>query len=313
MLPPQLSTDLTSLNETQDRPAVVVDMTIGADGTLGACDVYRALVRNQAKLTYDAVGAWLERKVRRRRPWRRCPASTNRSGSRIASPGCCGRGGRRKERSTSIGRRSSPCSRTARWQNCEPKTPNRARDLIESFMVAANGVAARFLSAHKLPSVRRVVRTPERWSRIVDLARVYGHRAAGGAGRCRARAVPEGATGRCAGGFSDLSLSVIKLLGRGEYVAEGAGQQPSIHFALAVTNYTHSTAPNRRFPDLVTQRMLKAAIDGHARHTRSPSSRRSRSIARSRKMPRTRSSGWSERRPRRCGLAAASGKSSTAW
>jgi exoribonuclease R len=126
--------------------------------------------------------------------------------------------------------------------------------------VAANGVTARFLSSHNFPSVRRVVRSPDRWPRIVELARQHGADlpaapdapALEGFLKAQRAAAPDD--------FSDLSLSVIKLLGRGEYVAEGA-DQTSRHFALAVSNYTHATAPNRRFPDLVTQRMLKAAIE----------------------------------------------------
>jgi exoribonuclease-2 len=140
--------------------------------------------------------------------------------------------------------------------------PNRARKMIESFMIAANGVTARFLSSHGLPSVRRVVRAPERWPRIVELAGRYGAilppepdaPALQAFLRARRTAAP--------GEFADLSLSVIKLLGRGEYVAEAPGDQTTRHFALAVSNYTHSTAPNRRFPDLITQRMLKTAVNG---------------------------------------------------
>ena len=139
--------------------------------------------------------------------------------------------------------------------------PNRARDMIENFMVAANGVTAKFLSSHGFASIRRVVRSPERWSRIVDLARQHGTtlpdapdaRALEAFLRARRAAAPAD--------FADLSLSVIKLLGRGEYVAEAPADQSSLHFALAVSNYTHSTAPNRRFPDLVTQRLVKAALD----------------------------------------------------
>jgi exoribonuclease-2 len=140
--------------------------------------------------------------------------------------------------------------------------PNRARDLIESFMVTANGVTARFLSSRGCPSIRRVVRSPERWDRIVEIAQRYGTRlpaepdarALESFLSAQRRAVPDQ--------FADLSLSVIKLLGRGEYVAEGAGEAADGHFALAVSNYTHSTAPNRRYPDLVTQRMVKSAVAG---------------------------------------------------
>jgi exoribonuclease-2 len=139
--------------------------------------------------------------------------------------------------------------------------PNRAKELIENFMVAANGVTARFLSSRGFASIRRVVKSPERWSRIVDLAHQHGYELPS---EPDARALQQFLKARRSAGpetFADVSLTVIKLLGRGEYVAERPGDT-SAHFALAVGNYTHSTAPNRRFPDLVTQRLLKAAIAG---------------------------------------------------
>jgi exoribonuclease-2 len=141
------------------------------------------------------------------------------------------------------------------------ETPNRAKEIIENFMVTANGATARFLSARGLPSVRRVVKTPERWPRIVDLASTRGGRLPAHPDARALQAFLKAQRAADPEDFGDLSLSVIKLLGRGEYVAEAAGQ-PSAHFALAVGNYTHSTAPNRRFPDLITQRLLKAAIAG---------------------------------------------------
>jgi exoribonuclease-2 len=140
--------------------------------------------------------------------------------------------------------------------------PNRARDLIESFMVAANGVTARFLSGRGYPSIRRVVRSPERWPRIADLAREHGVSLPDSPDAKALEAFLTAARAHQPDDFADLSLSVIKLLGRGEYVAEAPSGPADGHFALAVTNYTHSTAPNRRFPDLVTQRLIKAALAG---------------------------------------------------
>jgi VacB/RNase II family 3'-5' exoribonuclease len=261
MLPPQLSTDLTSLNEGQDRAAVVVDMAIDRTGALVSSDVYHALVRNHAKLTYDAIGAWLDQRGER-------PAAVSairglddqiRLQDRLAG---LLRARRQQEGALDFDRTElKPVLSDGEVAELRTEQPNRARDLIESFMVAANGVTARFLSSHNFPSVRRVVRSPDRWPRIVELARQHGADlpstpdapALEGFLKTQRAAAPDD--------FSDLSLSVIKLLGRGEYVAEGPGDQTSRHFALAVSNYTHATAPNRRFPDLVTQRMLKAAIE----------------------------------------------------
>jgi exoribonuclease-2 len=262
MLPPQLSTDLTSLNEGQDRVAVVVDMTIGGgDGVLAASDVYPAIVRNHAKLTYGGVGAWLEGSGPIPAAMGAVPGLDEqvRRQDRLAGQL---RARRRQEGALDFDRTEvRPVLMDGKVAELRTEEPNRARDLIESFMVAANGVTARFLSSHNFPSLRRVVRSPDRWPRIVELAGQHGTAlpAAPDAPALesflRARRVAAPAE------FGDLSLAIIKLLGRGEYVAEGPTGQATGHFALAVSNYTHSTAPNRRFPDLITQRMLKAAID----------------------------------------------------
>ena len=261
MLPPQLSTDLTSLNADQDRAAIVVDMTIGDDGAVAASDVYRALVRNHAKLTYDGVGAWLEHSGPMPQALAAVPGLEEQVRLQDRLAGLL-RTRRQQEGALEFDRSEmKPVLADGMVTELRTEEPNRARDLIENFMVAANGVTARFLSSHGFPSLRRVVRSPERWPRIVDLAQQHGvtlppepdAHALEAFLRARRAAAPAD--------FGDLSLSVIKLLGRGEYVAEGPADQSSRHFALAVSNYTHSTAPNRRFPDLVTQRMLKAAID----------------------------------------------------
>ena len=261
MLPPQLSTDLTSLNEGQDRVAVVVDMTIGGDGALVGSDVYPAIVRNHAKLTYNGVGAWLDGTG----PIPDAMGAVQgldeqvRQQDRLAG---LLRERRRQDGALDFDRTEvKPVLTDGKVAELRTEEPNRARDLIESFMVAANGVTARFLSSRNLPSLRRVVRSPDRWPRIVELAGQYGTAlpAAPDAPAlesfllARRVAAPDD--------FGDVSLAIIKLLGRGEYVAEGPNGPSSGHFALAVSNYTHSTAPNRRFPDLITQRMLKAAID----------------------------------------------------
>ena len=261
MLPPELSTDRTSLNEDADRDAIVVDMTVGGDGAAEAFDVYRARVRNHAKLTYDAVAAWLDGGP--------APAAFDSDPAlgaqltlqdRLAS---LLRARRQEEGALDFDRRElKPIVANGEVTDLRTEEPNRARDLIESFMVAANGITARFLASRGYPSIRRVVRSPDRWPRLVELAAQYGgHLPA----QPDARALEAFLQAQRAAGpeeFADLSLSVIKLLGRGEYVAEAAGGSSEGHFALAVANYTHSTAPNRRFPDLVTQRLLKAALAG---------------------------------------------------
>ena len=261
MLPAELSTDLTSLNQDVDRAAVVVDMTVGADGALTASDVYRAIVRNRAKLTYDGVAAWLDGQGPAPEALAHVPGLEAQVRLQDKLAGLM-RAQRQREGALDFDRTElKPVMQDGSVAELRTDEPNRARDMIESFMVAANGVTARFLSSNGLPSIRRVVRAPDRWARIVELAGRYGTslppepdaRALEAFLRAQRTATPEE--------FSDLSLAVIKLLGRGEYVAEASTDQSTGHFALAVSNYTHSTAPNRRFPDLITQRMLKAAVD----------------------------------------------------
>ena len=140
---------------------------------------------------------------------------------------------------------------------------NRAKDIIEDLMIAANGVTARFLTAKGLPSFRRVVRTPERWDRIRELASDHGQTLSEEPDAKALEAFLTQAQAADPLRFPDLSLAIIKLLGSGEYVLEVPGGGPSGHFGLAVQDYSHSTAPNRRYPDLITQRLLKAAIAGH--------------------------------------------------
>jgi VacB/RNase II family 3'-5' exoribonuclease len=261
MLPPELSTDRTSLNEDADRAAIVVDMTVGDDGELQDADVYCARVRNRAKLTYDGVARWLDGAGPPPAPMAEGPEMAEQVRLQDALAARL-RARRQREGALDFDRTEvKPIVRDGVVTELRTVEPNRARDLIESFMVTANGVTARFLSSRGCPSIRRVVRSPERWGRIVDIARRYG---ATLPGEPDAQALEEFLkTQRVAvpDQFADLSLSIIKLLGRGEYVAERAGAESGDgHFALAVSNYTHSTAPNRRYPDLVTQRLVKAAV-----------------------------------------------------
>ncbi len=259
MLPLELSTDRTSLNEGEDRTAIVIDMVVDDDGRLLDSDVYRGLVHNHARLTYPAVASWLDGESA-------APAALThvdgldaqiRRQDRIATA----LQARRDEEGALDFDRTElrPVVDDKGVRELRTERPNRAKEVIENFMVAANGVTARFLAARGLSSIRRVVRSPERWPRIVELAARHG---ASLPAEPDARALQQFLKQQRAAApedFPDLSLSMIKLLGRGEYVAERAGEA-SAHFALAVASYTHSTAPNRRYPDLVTQRLLKAAI-----------------------------------------------------
>lgn len=262
MLPPELSTDRTSLNEREDRAALVVDMAVDDDGGVINGDVYLALVRNHARLTYNAVAAWLDG---------RGPAPDALGGNReltaqvklqdrIASHL---RARRVEQGALDFDRREvKPVMSDGAVTELRAEEPNRARDLIESFMVAANTATAQFLSSRRYPSIRRVVRSPERWPRIVDLATQFGTTLPSEPDAKALESFLKAQRAARPDDFADLSLSVIKLLGRGEYVAESPTGPSDGHFALAVSNYTHSTAPNRRFTDLVTQRLIKAALSG---------------------------------------------------
>jgi exoribonuclease R len=148
-------------------------------------------------------------------------------------------------------------------RDLQPQLPNRAKALIENLMVAANGVTARFLDTHNFPSLRRVVKSPERWERIRAIATASGDTLPASAD---SRALNEFLNRRRDAEpdtFPDLSRTIIQLLGSGEYVVDPPGQEPPGHFGLAVRDYTHSTAPNRRYPDLITQRLIKAVLAGH--------------------------------------------------
>jgi VacB/RNase II family 3'-5' exoribonuclease len=262
MLPERLSTDLTSLADGEDRLAVVIDMAVEADGSVSKAEVYRAFVHNHAKLAYPSVGAWLEGKGPSPEPAAKVPGMEEQL--RIQDAAAQRLRARRYERGA-LGLETIQARAVFdgdRIAGLEAERPNRAKQLIEDFMIAANGVIAEYLEAKGLPSLRRVVRTPKRWERIVELAaRFHEHlptepdsKALAEFLERRRRADPER--------FPDLSLAVVKLLGSGEYVVERPGEAPPGHFGLAVRDYTHSTAPNRRYPDVITQRLVKAALAG---------------------------------------------------
>lgn len=263
MLPEQLSTGITSLLEGADRLAVIVDLVLTDEGEISSKQVYRALVRNRAKLTYEEVGGWLEGRSTIPLGITKVPgleaqvSLQNEATARL-------RALRRRNGALELETvESVPVLSGGEVVGLEVKKHNRAQDIIESFMVAANTAMAEYLESKGVPSLRRVVRTPERWSRIVDLARSTGEnlptepnsRALADFLVRRRQAEPEH--------YPELSLAVLKLLGAGEYRVEAPGLEQEGHFGLAVHDYTHSTAPNRRYPDLVTQRSLKASIAGH--------------------------------------------------
>jgi exoribonuclease II len=264
MLPEILSTNLTSLAEGQDRIAIVVDMMVRSDGTLGDASIYRAQVRNYAKLTYRAVGEWLSGSGPP--PAGGAPMPGLEPQLRLQDGVAQAlRGVRDAHGALSLeSLEPRPIFSGGLLSDLQPQQKNRAHELIEDLMIAANGVTARYLAAHRAPSLRRVLRTPKRWDRIVALATEMGDVLPDAPS---AVALSEFLARRHAAhpeSFADLSLCVIKLLGRGEYVLEVPGEAPIGHFGLAVSDYTHSTAPNRRFPDLVTQRLVKAALAGRA-------------------------------------------------
>jgi VacB/RNase II family 3'-5' exoribonuclease len=262
MLPEKLSTNLTSLNFDEDRLSIVVEMMIGADGSLHDSDIYRAQVRNHAKLAYNSVAAWLE--------------GSGVVPEAITSAHALDENLRTQDRAAQSMRnfrhahgalsletiQAKPIFDGDQIRDLKAENKNRATDIIEDFMIAANGVTARYLTSKKFPSIRRVVRTPKRWDRIVEIAGEHGVRLPDNPD---SKALEEFLVKEKAADplrFPDLSLAVIKLMGAGEYVAELPGDTAPGHFGLAVRDYTHSTAPNRRYTDLVTQRLLKAALEG---------------------------------------------------
>jgi VacB/RNase II family 3'-5' exoribonuclease len=262
MLPEKLSTDLTSLNFKADRLSIVIEMVIGTDGSLLDSSIYRARVRNQAKLAYNSVAAWLE--------------GNGVVPEAVAAVIALDENLRRQDRAAQSLRnlrhvhgalsletiKAKPIFDGDQLRNFEVEDKNRATDIIEDFMIAANGVTARYLASRKFPSIRRVVREPKRWDRIVEMA---GEHKFGLPADPDPKALDEFLIKEKAADplrFPDLSLAVIKLLGAGEYMAELPGDTSPGHFGLAVRDYAHSTAPNRRYPDLITQRLLKAALEG---------------------------------------------------
>ena len=261
MLPEQLSTDRTSLNEGQDRHAIVIDMVVSDAGSVTSADVYCALVRNKAQLAYPSVAAWLDGTGPAPKALSNLPGldAQLRLQDTLAQKlqherDACG--------ALDFDRTElKPIVDDQGVRELRTETGNRARLLIESFMVAANGAVARFLSARGLPSIRRVVREPERWPRIVELASQHGGHLPAQADAVALQQFLKTQHDASPDTFADLSLAIIKLLGRGEYIAATPGVA-TIHFALAAETYSHTTAPNRRYPDVLVQRLIKATLAG---------------------------------------------------
>ena len=263
MLPERLSTDLTSLNVNEERLSVVVEMVIGANGALLGSDIYRARVRNHAQLAYDGVAAWLEGGA---------------APDAVAAVNGLAENLRLQDKAAQRLRRlryangalsletleARPTFDGEQIRDLQVEGKNRAKELIEDCMIAVNGVTARYLESRNLPSIRRLVRTPKRWGRIVELAGAHGFELPDAPDSKALDAFLVRAKAADPLQFPDLSLAVIKLLGAGEYMAELPNAASHGHFGLAVKDYAHSTAPNRRYADLITHRLLKAALAGRA-------------------------------------------------
>lgn len=253
MLPPKLSTDLTSLNENTDRKAMVIEVDIGDDGSFNLSDIYPAYVRNHAKLAYNAVSSWLEEKAPF--PPLKGLKEQLQLQDKIAQ---AIKNYRSKEGALyfeTIDLEAVIVS--GKVVGLEQRAYNRAHELIENFMIAANVAATRYLMKNHRPSIRRIVKTPKRWDRIVSLAKVHGDHLPSKPDAKALREFLLKQQRQDPDHFPDLSLAVIKLLGRGEYVVGLPGKESEGHFDLALRDYTHATAPNRRYPDLIMQRLLK--------------------------------------------------------
>jgi len=263
MLPEKLSTGLTSLLEGEERYSVVVDFTLDSENRVSNSRIFRALVRNKAQLAYSGAGAWLE--GRAGAPEKVAASGELQAQLRLQNETAQRLRSERFERGA-LNLETMETEAVIAGGSVEIKAQERnpATDLIEDLMVAANGVVARTLREKRIPSIRRIVKTPKRWDRIVQLAARMGEKLPA---QPDSKVLNEFLCRRKEGDpdhFADLSLAVVKLMGPGEYVLERPDEKPEGHFALAVEDYTHSTAPNRRYADLITQRLVKAMIAGQS-------------------------------------------------
>lgn len=261
MLPNELSTDLTSLNENEDRAADVVEFMVDAQGVVGQSSIYTAVVRNKAQLAYSKVGPWLEDTAA---PDPKVAASPDLQAQlKLQDEAALAlRAERVRQGALEFNRtEADPVVVDGQVHEIRTAAHNRATDLIEEFMIAANGVAARILKEAKRSCIRRVVRTPERWDRIMALVGQHGTKLPAQPDSGALNAFLEAQRASDSVHYPDLALAIIKLMGPGEYVlTPGDDPNPLGHFGLAAEDYAHSTAPNRRFADLVTQRIVKAML-----------------------------------------------------
>jgi exoribonuclease-2 len=260
MLPEALSTDLTSLAENRDRLAMVIDMVVDTSGIVASSNIYRAFVRNKAQLTYNAVGAWLEGRAA---PDAKVAASSELQAQlRLQDEAATAlRAQRHRLGALNFDRVEAVAILSdGHISRVEAAQKTRANDLIEDFMIAANGVMARTLKDSGASSIRRVVKSPERWPRIVELAARYRAALPASPDAAALGAFLESRRQADPVHYADVSLAIIKLMGPGEYVMSRAEATGVGHFSLAAQDYTHSTAPNRRYADLVTQRLIKAVL-----------------------------------------------------
>jgi VacB/RNase II family 3'-5' exoribonuclease len=260
MLPEELSTGASSLLENADKLSIVTEFLVLPEGTVSSSDVYPAIVRNQAQLAYDSVGAWLE--DRGPAPAKVAASATLQAQLKLQSEAAQTlRKQRYQQGALNIDTAEvNPVVLNQQVVDVVNQQRNHATDLIEDFMIAANGVVARMLET--VSSLRRIVKVPKRWDRIVQLAAMQNEKLPS---QPDSKALNDFLLRRKAADpdhFADLSLAVIKLIGPGEYVLERPGDPEQGHFGLAVQDYTHSTAPNRRFADIVTQRLIKSVLGG---------------------------------------------------
>jgi exoribonuclease-2 len=262
MLPERLSTNLTSLLDGFDRLAVVTEIIISQNGEVETADIFRALLRNYAKLSYEEVGEWLDGN-------REIPESVSEIDGLEAQIRLQREAAKRlrefRKRNGALEFETveaKPVVENDKITDLKIEKRNSARDIIEHFMVTANVEMAEFLEKRRIVSLRRVVKTPERWNRIVEIARAFGEDLPENPDSFALAEFLARRKTAAPSDFPDLSLSIIKLLGASEYVVQQAGEQTDGHFGLAVSDYTHSTAPNRRYADLIVQRLVKATLAG---------------------------------------------------
>ncbi len=264
MLPYALSTGATSLLPGEDRLAVVVEMTICANGDVCGAAFYRALTRNRAKLTYESVGAWLDGNTPEPEAFEQVTGLREQVILQKEAAERLYKFRHKKGALEFETIESSAVKSDDKFVDLESVAPNTAQLIIENFMIAANVETAEYLESKNIPSIRRVVKTPARWRGIREIADKFGEHLPDEPDSRALSAFLDARRKADALHFPDLSLSIIKLLGAGEYVVQTNGAESDGHFGLAVKDYAHSTAPNRRYADLIVQRLLKAAIENNA-------------------------------------------------